>query len=271
MNEPEEHNPAEEKKGSCLPRLQKMLKEKLKANGRVAIFTHPCPDPDAISSLLGVSWLLQKAYGVEADCFYAGQISHPQNMALNNLLDPELKSIEEYNPELYDLRILVDTVPSHGGFGTFQADIDIDIDHHKEIPNGGFKGLFINLKAGSCAATVYHIIKQHNIKFDDNSDRDTKVATAILVGIATDTDHMLSDDTTEYEFEAYRELFEFRNSDALKKIINYKRPKSWIDARAEAATSAVVDEDGIGVVGVGFIKGNQRDLIADVADEMATW
>jgi nanoRNase/pAp phosphatase (c-di-AMP/oligoRNAs hydrolase) len=91
-----------------------------------------------------------------------------------------------------------------------------------------------------------------------------------MVGIATDTENLLSDDTTEYEFEAYWKLFPFRDPDALKKIVNYKRPKSWIDAKAQAATTAVVN-DGVGVVGLGFISSKQRDLIADVADEMSTW
>lgn len=222
--------------------------------------------------MMGMAWLLRKAYDAEVECFYDGKISHPQNLAMENLLEPELKRIEEYDPKGgYGCRILVDTVPAHAGVGKNEVDFDLDVDHHKEVPNGGFKGLFVNLKAGSCAATVYHIIKQHDVKFDDNIDRDCKVATAILVGITTDTENMLSDDTTEYEFRAYQELFEFRDSTALKKIINYKRPKSWIDAYAEAAHKAIVNEDGIGVVGIGFIKGSQRDLIADIADSMSSW
>ena len=45
---------------------------------KVALFTHSCPDPDGISSMMGAEWLLRKM-GVEACMFYAGEVSHPQN------------------------------------------------------------------------------------------------------------------------------------------------------------------------------------------------
>ncbi len=105
----------------------------------------------------------------------------------------------------------------------------------------------------------------------NNIDRDCKIATAMMVGITTDTENMLSDDSTEYEFKAYSDLFEYRDSTALKQIVNYKRPKSWVDAKAAASTKAILSDDGIAIVGVGFLNLKQRDLIADVADELMTW
>ncbi len=267
----EEIEQSGEKKINNLPeKLLRVVSEKIKV-GRAAIFTHPCPDPDAIGSMMGMAWLLRKAYDAEVDCFYDGHISHPQNMAMANLLDPDLKLVTEYKSQDYSLKLLVDTIPAHAAVGSHEVDFDGVIDHHKETPNGGFKGCFFNLKAGSCCSTIYHLVKHKGLMFEDGNDRDSKVATAMLVGITTDTENMLSDDTTEYEFEAYWKLFPFRDPDALKKIVNYKRPKSWIEAKAAASTDAVVDDDGVGVVGIGFINGKQRDLIADVADEMLTW
>jgi len=259
------------RKLTCLEKAFKLCQERLVApTNRAAIFAHPTPDPDALGSMMGLAWFLRKAFEIEVDCFYDGNISHPQNVAVVNLLDPELKSLEDFNNANYGMRLLVDTVPSHAAVGKHNVDFDLVFDHHKETPNGGFRGLFINMKAGSCCATIYQMIKHRGLTFVSGNDRDSKIATAMMVGIATDTENLLSDDTTEYEFEAYWKLFPFRDPDALKKIVNYKRPKSWIDAKAQAATTAVVN-DGVGVVGLGFISSKQRDLIADVADEMSTW
>src|SRR3989344_8962788 len=137
-----------EKKNSSTERLLRFLSDK--KGKRAAIFTHPCPDPDALGSMMGMAFLCTKGFEMDVNCFFDGHISHPQNMAMNNLLDPELKRVEEYDEKNFDLRILVDTIPSHAALGKHEVDFDVVIDHHKEAPNGGFKGLYLNLKAGSC-------------------------------------------------------------------------------------------------------------------------
>lgn len=267
----EETGPAKRKeKETCLSRTQKLLAEKCK--GKVAIFAHPNADPDALGSMMGLSWLLRKVYEVEVTCFYDGYISHPQNQRMCNLLDPELHLLDSsYKDEDYTFRICVDTVPAHSI--NPHLDYDLCIDHHKEIPNGGFKGLFLNLRAGSCCATIYALIKQHNLTFEEDNEADSKVATSLMVGIITDTEFQTSDDTTDYEHDTYRELFEFRNANALKQIIRYKQPKEWVQARAGVAIKAHDDliKEGVLIYGIGFITASNRDLIAAVADEMLSW
>ncbi len=234
-----------------------------------AIFAHAVPDPDAIGSMMAVRWMLEKA-GIEATAFFEGVVSHPQNRALVNLLDPGMIPVEEYNSKEYDFHILVDSVPANAGTGDFEINFDLVVDHHREIPNGGFDGIFINLKAGSCCATVYHLIQFLGLTFEDDNDNDSKVATAIMVGISTDTESLMSDDATNLEFDAWAELFEFRNHNFIKKIIHWERPKYWIDHEAEAVKNAVV-YDGVGIVGLGIIPARHRDIISDMADQMVTW
>lgn len=260
------------KKETCLEKVQKLLDEKCK-NGKTAIFTHPSPDPDALGSMMGLAWLIRKTYDSEVECFYDGHVSHPQNQRIFNLLDPEVRPVNEFKDE-YSLKCVVDTVPNHAALPSDLGKLDLDlvIDHHKEVPNGGFKGLFLNLKAGSCCATVYQLIKQFGLQFEEDNDRDSKIATAMLAGIITDTEFQTSDDTTDMEHEAYRELFEFRNSAALKQIIRYKHPKEWVQARAQVALNGHSRiKDGVLIHGIGFITANNRDLVAAVADEMLSW
>lgn len=240
----------------------------------VAIFSHPCPDPDAISSMMGMSWLLERAFGVESSMFYAGEISHPQNGSLVNLLAPQLQRVgEDYKPEEFDIKILVDTIPSHAGTGKHKIAFDVDIDHHRDLPHE-YEGLLIHRKTGSCAAIVYDMMKSlvpPDNWLTDEVDADMKVATALIAGIITDTNFMMSDDCTELERNAFNDLFEYRNSNFLHQIVFFKRRKFWVDKKAEACTHAKIDEEGCAVVGLGLIPERERDLIADMAEEMVSW
>ena len=237
---------------------------------KAALFTHHGPDPDGIGSIMGLEWLLAKTFNIEADGFYAGVISHPQNIALTNLLDPNLRPVTDYSPEDYDLHILLDAIPANAGVGDRDVRYDIVIDHHKEIPNNGFNGLYVNIKAGSACATVFDLIAHLGDEFEDDNDQDSRVATAMLVGISTDTDNLMGDETTQFEFQAWSKLFEFRDPTDLKRIVSFERPKFWIDTEAQAVDQARVTE-GVGVVGLGRITGKHRDMISDMSSQMVTW
>ena len=254
---------------SYLTKIKKILENKPK---RVAIFTHANPDPDAIGSMMGFQWILYK-YEIESDLFYLGEFAHPQNQAMVNLLDPGLIRTQNYDSELYDLHVLLDTVPNHAGVHSaipLQIDFDLVIDHHKETVEPDFKGLFVNLKAGSACGTVCAILFKLGLEFEQDVEMDSRVATALMVGIATDTDNLMSADSTEYEFTAWSKLFQYRNIAALNKIINWERPKLWVDIEAEAAKSSQTVE-GIAVVGLGIIPKKHRDIIADMASQMIQW
>ena len=249
--------------------LNKLLSEKKPK--KIAIFTHATPDPDAIASIMAFNWAMVKLNpNVECTGFYDGCISHPQNIAMVNLLDPNMRPVSEFKKADFDFFVCVDTVPVNAGLGGNEVNFDLVIDHHKEIPNGGFCGLFVNLKAGSCCGTIYHLISKLGLTFEDDNDNDSKVATAIMVGISTDTENLMSDDATNYEFDAWSNLFEFRNPAILKRIVHFGRPKYWIDHKANAAKNAVVLE-GVCVVGIGSITAKHRDMIADMVDEIVTW
>lgn len=247
------------------------IETKLQANKKVALWTHAYPDPDAIGSMMGMSWLLLNGFGLHSDCFYSGMVAHPQNNAICNLLDPQLLKTSEYDPKEYCMNILLDTIPINAGVGEHKIDFDIVIDHHKEVPNGGFRGYYLNMKAGSCCGTVFPLMKLSKRWLEHDNEHDKKIATALIAGIVTDTEYLLSDDTTEYEFNAYQGLFEYRNHNFLKEIVFFKRPKFWIDVKAKASTAARIDSEGYAIVGMGILPDKDRDLIADMADEMIQW
>jgi nanoRNase/pAp phosphatase (c-di-AMP/oligoRNAs hydrolase) len=245
-----------------MDKLRELIKN---CSGKVAIFTHPYPDPDAIGSMMGLKWLLGR-FNITADLFYTGTISHPQNRSMVNLLDPDLKLLGDYSDSQYCLRVAVDCIPENAGVPSGDFKFDVVVDHHKEIPRN-FDGVYINFKAGSACATIYSIIEHFNFEFEEN---DTLVATSMMVGITTDTDFLMSDDCSEFEFNAWSKMFAYRDPLLLKQIINFERPKFWTDSKALACSAATV-EDSVGVVGMGIIPAKHRDMIADMADEMVTW
>lgn len=254
----------------------KEFKEFVKQAGdvKVAIFSHSCPDPDALASMMGMAWMLEKSFQLEPTLFYAGEVSHPQNGCMVNLLTPDLHRVnEDYKPDYYKLHILVDTVPEHAGVGKHNVKFDVVIDHHRDLPHD-FDGILIHKKAGSCAAIVYDLMKEvvsGENWFSDEVDADQKVATALIAGIMTDTNFMLSDESTEYERLAFNELFEYRNPSFLQQIVFFKRRKFWIDRKASAYAQATIDDEGFAIVGLGIIPEKERDLISDMAEEMVSW
>ena len=242
------------------------LKESIdNAHGKVAIFTHPYPDPDAIGSMMGMKWLFSK-FGLHSDLFYTGSISHPQNRSMVNLLDPEMSSLDSYSDENYALRVAVDCIPENAGVPAGKFKFNIVLDHHKDAPKN-FDGVYVNFKAGSACATIYSAINYLGLELDEN---DSRMATAMMIGIITDTDFLMSDDCSSYEFDAWSGLFPFRDPILLKQIVNFERPKFWIESKAMACSNATVEES-VGVVGMGIIPSKHRDMIADMADEMVTW
>lgn len=247
--------------------------EKLNNDSVISIFSHACPDPDAIASMMAMQWTIQKVYGLESHLFYSGEVSHPQNNSMVNLLSPNLKKIEDQNFDDYALRILVDTVPENAGVNGKEVKFDVVIDHHRELPKN-FEGLLIHKKTGSCSSIVCELMKEliSDEEFMDGEiDSDTKVATALVAGIMTDTHYMLSDDCTETDRHAFNDLFEHRNSSFLNQIVFFKRRKFWIERKAAAVEEASVDEEGYAIVGLGLIPERERDLIADMAEEMVSW
>lgn len=242
-----------------------------------AIFSHACPDCDAIASMMGVSWILQRAFGIESEMLYAGEISHPQNASMDNLLNPGLLRVNEnYKPDNYSLRILVDTVPTYAGVGQTDARTRFDcvIDHHRDMPGNGFPKLVIHRKVGSCSSVVYDMMKEivpPELWLNEESDIDAKLATALIAGIMVDTQFLMSDDCTELDRRAFNELFELRNPSFLHQIVFFKRRKFWVDRKAQACAAAQVNDQGYAIVGLGLIPEKERDIISDMADEMVTW
>jgi len=60
----------------------------------INVIMHNVPDPDAMGSAIGVQFLLRKL-GKDSQIYYGGEISHPQNKTLVNVLDAVLNKTDK--------------------------------------------------------------------------------------------------------------------------------------------------------------------------------
>ena len=231
--------------------------EEVKAAGtaEVNIILHDTPDPDACGSGAGFQ-LVCKHFGIEAKIYYRGEVSHPQNKTLINLLRmPLIKT--QAAPE--GINICVDCTPAN----SCVSEALLVIDHHKTTPKSKYHIIKPNI--GACATIIWKLIS--DLKIENNSEN-ADIYTALLVGIRTDTNDLISENMTKDDFTAYQQLLEIVDKENLQKIMNYPLPRYLYEKRLVLHQEGnSYENNGIFVGGIGNISAAQRDVIAILAHE----
>ena len=175
------------------------------------------PDPDGMASAWAVSYIA-KHVGVEIPILVFEVISRPDNWEFVNRLKVPLKFIR--NPE---------TVQGFEGFIAVDRQNPIlprdiinpppviaHIDHHQPEPTGAlFSDVRQNVGSASTILALYLDALKNHIRRDTEVYR--RLATALLVGIRTDTDGMLRANSLDYR--AASTLAPYINSDDLYAIM----------------------------------------------------
>jgi len=234
---------------------------------KVAIFMHDTPDPDAMGSASALQWILNKKFKLQSKLFYRGDISHPQNKTMVNILDLRLSKFEEYVPEDFVKRIAVDCTESNC---PCKENIDIVFDHHR----ASSKALLTNIVSlGSTCTLIWELIRYLGIEIEDEMDED--IATALFTGIRTDTQELISENTTDRDFEAFKGISHLINRKKLASIIDYPLPSYFFELEKELNKVDVNEEyvnqriDGSCFVGcIGITTPNRRDAIPMLSDKI---
>jgi nanoRNase/pAp phosphatase (c-di-AMP/oligoRNAs hydrolase) len=236
---------------------------------KVAIITHVNPDPDAIGSAVGVQWLLKKKYHISADTFYAGEVDDSENKTMLNVLSLDLRKIEEYNDSKDDYAKVIVVDCTEQNIGT-EANVDIIIDHHRTKPKKDKEEYdLVDIRAvGSCCTLIFDIIEQADIQLDRNStDGDDVIATAMLLGVKTDTNDLLSDNTVDLDIHAYQYLAQAADATKVTAIKKYPFPKYLLEIEREAAKNEVYVGTAY-VTFIGAISYVKRSALHKIADRM---
>lgn len=233
----------------------------LSSKERFAIFSHNNPDPDSISSAIGLAWILKKKFMKESKIFYGGEISHQQNKTMVNVLEIPMHKLEEYKPEEFDCVCLVDSTTQNAPI----EKADLVLDHHRSLEeNAEIKVLE---PVGACATLIWEMIKGLDLSFED--DLDSRVATALFFGIRVDTRDLISENVTDRDYQAVGELSHFIDRKKLAQVIDYPLPVYLFDLeRILWAPESHDVKNGYFVGSVGIISSSRRDCLPILADKM---
>ncbi len=180
--------------------------KQFKSDDRVLILINA--DPDAIASAMAVKRLLWRKVSNIA-ISNINVIDRPDNCAMVDLLGVKLTHIKDLDETRFNRFVMVDSQPSHNTlFEKFV--VALVIDHH---PDSGSKVPFqdIRPKYGATSSIMTEYLRAAKIK------PATKLATALLLGIKTDTSnfeqHALAEDVRSFQY-----LFRHANKHLVRKI-----------------------------------------------------
>jgi nanoRNase/pAp phosphatase (c-di-AMP/oligoRNAs hydrolase) len=229
------------------------------------------PDPDAISSALAYREIA-RPFGIRSDIVYDGQISHPENLALVNLLEIELTRYSEKLPlEQFDAAVFVDNqgattrlTPRLRGAGVRTLAV---IDHHD--PNDLLDPLFSDVRPVGAAATIFVEYLHSGVfcQLDATNPTHVQMATALMHGLHSETDSFIRAGRGEYEAAAY--LSRFTDTELLERVLCVQKSRGTMDTIRTSLARRTI-RGGLSVAGAGYVRWSDRDAIPQAADFLLT-
>jgi nanoRNase/pAp phosphatase (c-di-AMP/oligoRNAs hydrolase) len=224
----------------------------------IAIYTHDQPDPDSIASAYALQVLLTRQLGVEPIIAYGGTVGRSMNRAMVDLVGVRLYPLSQIRFGDYGTHCLIDAQPQAGNHSLpEELPIAIAIDHHPLHPHT-VKVAFADVRTeyGATSTMMYYYLRAAGL------DLSTKLATALLIGIKSDT-RELEREASEADLSAYLEIFPRADLMLMARIENPRIPQPYFEA-FHTALERVRLYDGVLVSDLGDVE--NPDLVAELAD-----
>lgn len=236
-----------------------------KARGkRLLICIKGYPDPDNIGTSLCLQWLARH-YDVATTIVHFEAISHHENKALVKKLDLDMVEYENnFDVSGFDYYAVNDSQ---------SPDLPIKlspdcrllcfIDHHK--PLGTVDGDFVDIRehSGSTSGIYGEYLIEGPINFRGNSAEESRIATALMHGIRSDTDNFVNAQPIDYRASEY--FAQFVDKDLLSLISHQSIPAKTMDLTQVALQRKDIRGTFM-FSGVGFVRDEDRDGIGQCAD-----
>lgn len=235
--------------------------ESNKLDRPVAILVQPSPDPDCLGAAAGWAVLMREMYGLECHIYHFGEVSHPQNKSMKNVLRIQLQDGADFDPDNFSRTVILDTDLHNSGFKSDKlSKVNVRIDHHNmdRDDNPDYSDV---RPVGSTCAMVWEYLKAFDINLSKFSDE----ATALVLGIKTDTLDFTSSNTSELDMEAYRSLLPFVNKASLARVTKFPIPKEVFELEYRAYENRVERNTTL-ISFVGELSPHNRDVISTIAD-----
>jgi nanoRNase/pAp phosphatase (c-di-AMP/oligoRNAs hydrolase) len=242
-------------------RLRSLLATLRDVTEPLLVVTHDNPDPDAIAAALALVNLADRT-GVEAEAGYCGDISHQENRALMNLLDIDLRDLDDVAvTEEYGAIALVDhSIPGVNDSLPHSVEPAIIVDHHP--PSEGVDAPFHDIRPemGSTAAMLTQYVETMGVAPSE------RVATALLYGIRIDT-RDFTRGVTGGDFEAAAALLPHADASILDRVESPSISANVFGILATAIRDRIVENETVTSC-VGEI--TDRDALPQAAEKLLT-
>jgi len=202
-----------------------MLIEKLRKlppRKRVLILTHDNPDPDAIASAWGLSYLLKKKLSLTSNIVYSGLIGRAENRALVKGLKIPLDRYENHAWNEDRSIVMVDSQP-YTGNNPLPSDVIPDgiIDHHSLRKTTKYERFaHIDERIGATSTIITASFKRQKLFMPK------KIATALFYAIRSETKD-LGWEGSDLDYKNYLYLLPRVDFQALHKIVHPRLPQEY--------------------------------------------
>lgn len=226
---------------------------------KVAIFSGAGVDPDGLASQATMVAILE-SWGHEAQCFYRGTFNRPQNRTFRQILGLTPKGEESFSKDDGWTCIISVDGPSH----VCPVVPHFIIDHHEQS-EPATKGNDVRL-IGSASAIMWEYAVKAGIDF--TTENGSKLATALAIGIQTDTKWGSHDKASSLDYEALSHCLKHKNNKLYKDILNYPKPSYYNDLFVRGWKNRT-EEGTVLVTGLGKIPSSRGGVISDIAEKFA--
>jgi len=251
--------------GASEPRAHAFAETLAEAKGKhILIALRGHPDPDGIACAITQAHIAQRMGVAQTTVGYCQEVSHRENRALVKLLGLELRKIKTVQEVgKVDFLALVDAHEVDSDLlDAGDYEVLTVVDHHRAVspPRARFVDLRFDVGA---TATIFVEYLQELTALDPDVEEDRRIATALMHGLATDTDDFML--ARAADFRAAGQIAELCDRDLLEDLSRRLIAPTAMDVIARALSAMVVRRN-FATAGVGFVSEAERDTIAQAAD-----
>ncbi len=222
----------------------------------VAIFTGAVVDPDGLACGLAMEAIVKSFGATSVKIFCMGTFNRSQNKTMKEVLDLNILFYDDFNEEDFTCFISVD-----GPAEICPTPPDFIIDHHKPGTYGR-EGTDVRPN-GSASSIVWEYVMAAGIDLGD--DENSLIATALAIGIETDTNDFRIEGHTALDVEAYAYCLLRKDHKSYLAIKNWPRPEYYNDMYAEGWANKIWNGT-VCVAALGVISEGRSGVISDLAE-----
>jgi nanoRNase/pAp phosphatase (c-di-AMP/oligoRNAs hydrolase) len=226
---------------------------------KVALFLGMGVDPDGLASqAMMETILLEKLDAQHVDCFYRGSFNRPENKIARKVLSLNPKQEDDFSQEPYTCVISLD-----GPTEACPVQPDFIIDHHEPSEVGAKVASDIRL-VGACSSIMWEYALE--TEFDFTTENGQRLATALALGIKTDTIEGSSDKSCNLDYEALAYCLTHKDNKLYKEVVRHSRPQYYRDLYVAGWNNKIIEGTTL-VTGIGSIPTSRSGVISYLADE----